>query len=225
MADDEDRDQPTPAEETAASPPTDTTAEFTAVVDEAPRWTARARVPPPSFTPEVDEAEVWAAEPEPRRRGVGVPLVYALCALVLVGLIGVGVGLMVRGNPVTPVPVPVPTTVASSATGVATATRSATVTTAPASSAPSVTTTAPATVTVPDVRDLTPVRAAQRLRALGLVPVRRLRSSDEVPPGQIIGTDPAAGSVVLRGSDVTIIVSSGALLASTAATPEPSATS
>jgi serine/threonine-protein kinase len=52
-------------------------------------------------------------------------------------------------------------------------------------------------------------QAAAAVKALQLVPTRRDDFSDTVPEGQIIGTEPAAGTAVARDSSVMIIVSKG----------------
>ncbi|MEY2404540.1 MAG: eukaryotic-like serine/threonine-protein kinase [Acidimicrobiaceae bacterium] len=52
-------------------------------------------------------------------------------------------------------------------------------------------------------------QAAAAVKAVQLVPTRRDDFSDTVPEGQIIGTEPAAGSAVARDSSVMIIVSKG----------------
>ena len=41
------------------------------------------------------------------------------------------------------------------------------------------------------------------------MPQRRDDFSDDVPQGQIVGTDPPAGTQLARGSTVTIVVSKG----------------
>jgi beta-lactam-binding protein with PASTA domain len=52
-------------------------------------------------------------------------------------------------------------------------------------------------------------QAAAAIKAVQLAPARRDDFSDTVPEGQIIGTDPPAGTAVARDSTVTIIVSKG----------------
>jgi beta-lactam-binding protein with PASTA domain/tRNA A-37 threonylcarbamoyl transferase component Bud32 len=52
--------------------------------------------------------------------------------------------------------------------------------------------------------------AVQRLEAMGLDPVsRQVEPSREVPEGAVISTSPAAGERLRRGSDVTLVTSSG----------------
>jgi serine/threonine-protein kinase len=68
----------------------------------------------------------------------------------------------------------------------------------------------PAPRTVPTIpATATFDQASQAITAVQLTPARRDDFSDTVPAGQIIGTDPAAGQQVARGSTVTIIVSKG----------------
>ena len=52
-------------------------------------------------------------------------------------------------------------------------------------------------------------QAAAAIKAVQLVPARKDAFSDTVPEGQIIGTDPPAGTEVARNSTVTVIVSTG----------------
>jgi len=64
--------------------------------------------------------------------------------------------------------------------------------------------------TIPEIAATTPYdQAAKAIKDLQLVPQRKDDFSDTVPEGQIIGTDPAAGKQVARGSTVTIVVSRG----------------
>jgi serine/threonine-protein kinase len=52
-------------------------------------------------------------------------------------------------------------------------------------------------------------QAAAAITAVQLVPAKKEAFSDTVAEGQIIGTEPAAGTQVARGSGVTVIVSKG----------------
>ena len=64
--------------------------------------------------------------------------------------------------------------------------------------------------TIPAIAATTPFdQASKAIKDLQLVPQRRDDFSDTVPQGQIVGTDPPAGTEVARGSTVTIIVSKG----------------
>ena len=52
-------------------------------------------------------------------------------------------------------------------------------------------------------------QAAAAITAVQLVPAKKEAFDDNVPEGQVIGTDPPAGAAVARDSGVTIIVSKG----------------
>jgi serine/threonine-protein kinase len=62
---------------------------------------------------------------------------------------------------------------------------------------------------VPDVRGHPAADAANELGRAGFQATTRTQEADDVGPGDVIGTDPPAGTVIDRGSTVTIIVSSG----------------
>ena len=64
-------------------------------------------------------------------------------------------------------------------------------------------------VDVPDVRGKSEDDALNTLRFVGLQPTRTPQASDTVPKDQAIGTDPAAGTHVDRGSAVRVFISSG----------------
>jgi eukaryotic-like serine/threonine-protein kinase len=66
-----------------------------------------------------------------------------------------------------------------------------------------------AQVTVPDVTGQTQQTAVARLGAEGLIPVSTQASSLTTPAGVVIGESPPHGSVVEKGTHVTITVSSG----------------
>ena len=65
------------------------------------------------------------------------------------------------------------------------------------------------TISVPDLVGSQQEVAQSQLDRLGLIPNVDTRDADE-PEGTVIGQDPAPGSDVLRGDQVTIVVSSGA---------------
>jgi serine/threonine-protein kinase len=67
----------------------------------------------------------------------------------------------------------------------------------------------PTPVTIKDVSNQSYDAAAQAISAQGFAVTRRDDFSDTVPPGSVIGTEPAAGQAVPRGSSVTIVVSKG----------------
>ena len=64
-------------------------------------------------------------------------------------------------------------------------------------------------VRVPSVAGQSEAAAATRLRAAGLVPVPALSTSASVPNGTVIAASPPPGSLVARGTRVTISVSTG----------------
>jgi serine/threonine-protein kinase len=65
-------------------------------------------------------------------------------------------------------------------------------------------------VTIPDVTGRSQATAVATLRREGLVPVVSVASNAHVPSGQVIGTTPPRGTVVEKGSRVSVFVSSGA---------------
>ncbi len=64
-------------------------------------------------------------------------------------------------------------------------------------------------VTVPDVTGETQSAAATSLKRAGLAPVTTLTANAHVPSGLVIGTTPPGGTVVKKGSRVSVVVSSG----------------
>ena len=64
-------------------------------------------------------------------------------------------------------------------------------------------------VNVPNVVGLDYTSAATKLANAKLVPARVDQSSDTVPAGQVISTNPAPGKPAVQGSTVTVVVSSG----------------
>jgi beta-lactam-binding protein with PASTA domain len=64
-------------------------------------------------------------------------------------------------------------------------------------------------VTVPNVAGQSEASAAAELRHAGLVPVPALTASSTVADGMVIGETPPAGSVVAKGTRVTLAVSTG----------------
>jgi beta-lactam-binding protein with PASTA domain/predicted Ser/Thr protein kinase len=66
----------------------------------------------------------------------------------------------------------------------------------------------PASVSVPDVAGLTYDAAAQRLTDLKLKP-QRVNADRSEPAGQVVGSDPKAGTPVAEGQTVKVVVSTG----------------
>jgi serine/threonine-protein kinase len=69
--------------------------------------------------------------------------------------------------------------------------------------------TGPANVAVPSVVGKSQAQATRELRGRILVPVVQAQASRRVLAGDVISTSPSAGTVVLQGSSVTVLVSSG----------------
>jgi serine/threonine-protein kinase len=69
--------------------------------------------------------------------------------------------------------------------------------------------TGPANVAVPSVVGKSQGEAVKELRGRLLVPVVQAQASRRVIAGEVISTAPSAGTVVLQGSSVTVLVSSG----------------
>jgi eukaryotic-like serine/threonine-protein kinase len=67
----------------------------------------------------------------------------------------------------------------------------------------------PASIPLVNVEALTSSQALARLRAAGFKPTTTSQASSTVAPGHVISTDPAAGTEVQVGSNVTVFVSSG----------------
>lgn len=63
--------------------------------------------------------------------------------------------------------------------------------------------------TVPEVSTMTYDRAATLLQEADLVPKRKDVTDDSIAAGNVVGTDPAAGSPVKKGQSVTVLVSAG----------------
>jgi eukaryotic-like serine/threonine-protein kinase len=67
----------------------------------------------------------------------------------------------------------------------------------------------PAPRTVPDLSGQSPDDASARLEELGLVATSSEEFSDDVPAGEVVGTEPGAGASVERGAEVVLRVSRG----------------
>jgi hypothetical protein len=185
-------------------PPADGTQVLPPAADEPPRWSARAQVRPAGGDDDgpigYAEPAAWV-EPDERPRGFFSPAVIAVLIVVLLALIGLGVWLALRGRGAEPVPGPT-----TSPTASATPTR----TTPPATTPPpEPTTPPPATIGIPPLQGLTYDDAATALTALGFVPERVDEASDSVPAGRVIRTNPPAGTQILPGEPVQVIVSTG----------------
>ena len=160
------------------------------VVAAEPAASAPSPVAPPPVTPvPVGEFE----EEEPRSR-TGMIVLGILGALVLIGLI---IGLMFLLNPPER---PVETT------------PTPTLTTTPPTPTPSPsvsTTTAPPMAIMPSVVGMNQLQAENAVRNEGLVPNVQLRADTADTAGQVLETDPVAGTEVEPDSEVILYVSSG----------------
>ncbi|NQX27887.1 penicillin-binding protein [Microbacteriaceae bacterium VKM Ac-2854] len=84
------------------------------------------------------------------------------------------------------------------------------------------------TVTVPDVSGADPDDATDTLENLGFDVTIGATVDSAQPSGTVAGTDPAAGTAIASGSEITILVSNGAQVPATTAptaTPEPTPSS
>ena len=186
------------------------------VASDPPRWSARAQVPQPDRDDDGYGAwsqTEWQEIDEQRRPGSLAPVLITLCVVLLVALIALGVWLSLRGRdtPVTPpsvspTPAPaVPTTTAP----------------APTSSAPSPT--PAAEVEIPAVRTLSYEEAVARLAAAGFTNVTRVNEVSDLPAGQVIDTNPPAGTRLRPETAIEIRVSTGLPETTTVATTTPPA--
>lgn len=170
----------------------------------APRWSARANVPPPGAAPPV-----WtepAVEEDPYGgRSWFTPIIVGVVALLLAAALAVGVWLIYRATSKGEgVVEPSPSPVASSPSPRPSPTRSP----SPSPSA-SPSASPAAEVTIPSLRGDTELAATARLRQLGLTVVVQRRSDSIIAAGRVVDTNPSAGSSVPAGAQVTLIVSSG----------------
>ncbi len=64
-------------------------------------------------------------------------------------------------------------------------------------------------VTVPDLVGETQSAAVASLQREGLIPIVSLAANAHVPNGQVVGTTPPSGTIVKKGTHVSVVVSSG----------------
>jgi serine/threonine-protein kinase len=188
-----------------------------AVPADAPRWSARAQVRPAGV--EEDSPSAWEdEEAAPPGRGLFGPVLISLTAVVVLGLIAAAVLLFMRDDnePVTP---PTATRTASPSPS-ATPSPSAAPTSTPPTSAV-VTSISSAPIEIPPVTGSTFDAASTALRGLGLRVRRINQASDTVPEGQVIETNPPAGTLVLPGFPVDVVVSTGPASVPTTTTTSP----
>jgi hypothetical protein len=175
--------------------------------DAAPRWSARAQVRPAGV--EEEPGPGWEYEEGgPPGRGLFGPILLSLGAVLFLVLVVAAVLLMMRdaGQPT-----PVPSATATLTAGPTVSPTSAATTAPPTTTtgAPPTTSFGPAPIEIPALAGQGFDQAATQLRNLGLQ-VRRLdQTNPTVPAGQVIETDPPAGTLVVAGFRVDVIVSTG----------------
>jgi hypothetical protein len=158
----------------------------------SPRWTARAQVRTPDVEEEIHEE--WSEPP----RGPLVPILVAICIVLLIALVALGTWLIFLDRPsATPTPTP---TVQTATPPPPSNTRTSVTTT---------TTVPPTPIPIPDLRGQDYAAAAAQLTLLGFVPVRHDAVDADVPKGKVIQTDPVAGQLVRPGTSINVIVSAG----------------
>jgi hypothetical protein len=206
-------------------------------------WAARASIPRSG----VDDADLnyptqsaYAADPEPApdtgtgRQRLSPPVIWAI-VVVLLAMLGTGLYLIFNsgneqaGTPSnvpagssSPTPTPAATTPPDTAT-----TEPATPTAAPTTAAPTqpAPTTVPATpnqVTVPNLLGQSRADAIRELSGRGLVPSVQTTVRADIPPETVIETKPGPGSVLTRGSRVTVVVAVAPAKSSPPASQAPS---
>jgi hypothetical protein len=186
----------------------------TTVMPPATAWSGRAEVRPPQaggIRQQVPPDE-WEDYDQSGRRW-WLPIVLGLVALLLLGALGTGAWLILRNQNNKPAP---------ANTGPATPTASAkpSQTSAAPTTAAATLTSAPAQVAVPSLAGLSAVQAQGLLRQNQLNYRLAYRSDPNTPVGDVIETDPPAGTQVAPGSQVTIVISAAP---ATSAAPSPSA--
>jgi hypothetical protein len=227
-------DERNPAAETPGPDPDATAADTPPVADAtqpviAPRWAARASVPPdapddlnyPALGAEDHPATAKPAPVSEEERSGLSPAVIALIVLVLLAILGTGLWLIFRNSSSTPIPAPSgqqgtapATTAAPTESATPAPTPSATTATTPAAPPttavpappPPTPTQAPATVTVPRLVGLPEAQAKQRLTDLGLTFQVEYQQADGKKTGTVLSSNPAEGAQVPKGTRVTLIV-------------------
>ncbi|HEU4424616.1 MAG TPA: PASTA domain-containing protein [Pilimelia sp.] len=197
----------------AAAPGPDETAQLptgpdeTAALPKAGTWSARAEVPPPgapagyryggpgdtAYRP--GQAVEWdEGGPDDEGGRWWLPIVIAVVALLLLGVLGFGLWLISSAEdgtePAGPTPAP----------------SRATPTTRPAPTTKPPGTTAPAAIPVPPVVGLPAADAQTALSSVGLVYRLEFRPSETAPPGTVIASDPPPGVRVPPGSEITLVI-------------------
>ncbi|KXK61813.1 hypothetical protein AWW66_11550 [Micromonospora rosaria] len=189
-------------------------------------WSGRAGVPPPR-PPGYPEPEAEWYGDEPTGRRWWTPILLGLVALALLGLVGAGLWLASQPTGDTGPESPTAAPTLAPTTGTRTpATPGRTPATTPPTTTPATTapTTGSATVPVPPLVGLAQGTAETILDRLGVRYRLTYRSAPD-RPGTVIETDPAAGTPVPAGQEVTLVISEGPASApTTAPTSGPPAT-
>lgn len=195
---DETRQMPETGDETRQMPAADETA---AMPEQPAAWSGRAGVPPPDSAAVVREPvpTEWAP-PEDGGGKWWMPIVVGIVALLLLGALIAGVWLIYNANKVEPTPTPTPSPTLAPTSAPATSA-------APTTSPPAPPTTAPAEVPVPPLVGLTDQQARDELDRLGLSYRLVYRPAAE-PPNTVIETQPAEGTAVPPGSEITLVIAS-----------------
>jgi hypothetical protein len=189
----------------------------TSVNPSGPNWAARAGVPPPAGTRDVATVEEW--QPPAAGRRWWLPAVLALVALAVLALLALVLWLLLRGDgnngnrntdpgaPAVPAPAPTWSSLSPSSTPTE------------ATSKPAHTGTGQ--VAVPPLVGIDGVTAQSILDDAGLRYRLVSRASSGTPPGTVLETDPGEGSLVRKGSQVTLVIAFAG--SSSAPLPSPSA--
>jgi PASTA domain len=208
MADDRGPDdtQPFDADATEGMPPVEPGVDETKAmppVEDAPRWTARAGVPPRATPAPVPWEEESPVEDPYGGRSWFRPIVVGIVALLLAAALGTGVWLIYQSTKRNQGPTITPTPSLATSTAAPT-------TAAPTSAAPSPTQSPPpATVQIPtNLKGQSQQVASAALTALGLQVSIVRQPSTTVAPGIVIDTLPPGGATVPVGSTVTVVVAS-----------------
>lgn len=194
----------------------------------ADRWSARAGIPaqgspvrPPLPYGYRDEELI---EDPYAGRSWFAPVLISLIALILLTILSFGVWLIYQSSRGGPAPaVTLSATPASPAPATAPATTAAPTTAPPSSAAPPPTTPAVTQVEVPNVVGTPERNARQQLAALGLNVEVNYVIQPGADPGTVVRMNPPAGTMVDKGSTVTLVVAAkGPSASSQAPTGSPS---
>jgi PASTA domain len=186
-------------DETARMPAADADGDPTEVLPSA--WAGRAGVPSPDAIREASPTVLWQEPVAPQRRW-WLPVGIAALALALLALVGFGLWLIFKeddngSNPLGPV---------ASASGSATASPSRS--RATASPTGDTSQNVPERVVVPRLSGADVDSAQKILDEVGLTYQLAFRASSTAPPNTVIETRPGEGSVVRKGSQVTLVIAS-----------------